>query len=265
MIPIMSYATIRFEVADQVATLTLNRPDKLNSFTAEMHAELKDALGRVAAADSGVRALLITGAGRGFCAGQDLSQRAGPVVPDLGETIEKQFNPLIRTLRTLEIPVIGAVNGTAAGAGMSLALACDITLAARSASFLQAFAKIGLIPDAGSTFFLPRLAGEARARGLAMLADKIGAEQAAAWGLIWKVVDDDKLLPEATALARHLAVQPTRGLALIKQALNRSAANDLDRQLDVERDLQRIAGRTEDYREGVAAFFEKRAPRFKGR
>jgi 2-(1,2-epoxy-1,2-dihydrophenyl)acetyl-CoA isomerase len=261
----MTYATIRFEVADQVATLTLNRPDKLNSFTAEMHAELKDALGRVATPDAGVRALLITGAGRGFCAGQDLSQRSGPVVPDLGETIEKQFNPLIRTLRTLEVPVIGAVNGVAAGAGMSLALACDITLAARSASFLQAFAKIGLIPDAGSTFFLPRLVGEARARGLAMLADKIGAEQAAAWGLIWKVLDDDQLMPEATALARHLAAQPTRGLALIKQAFNRSAGNDLDRQLDVERDLQRIAGRTEDYREGVAAFFEKRAPRFKGR
>ncbi len=261
----MTYATIRFEVADQVATLTLNRPDKLNSFTAEMHAELKDALGGVVATGSGVRALLITGAGRGFCAGQDLSQRSGPVVPDLGETIEKQFNPLIRTLRALEIPVIGAVNGTAAGAGMSLALACDITLAARSATFLQAFAKIGLIPDAGSTFFLPRLVGDARARGLAMLADKISAEQAAAWGLIWKVVEDDQLMPEATALARHLATQPTQGLALIKQALNQSAANDLDGQLDVERDLQRIAGRTEDYREGVAAFFDKRPPRFKGR
>jgi 2-(1,2-epoxy-1,2-dihydrophenyl)acetyl-CoA isomerase len=261
----MTYATIRFDVDGQVATLTLNRPDKLNSFTAEMHGELKDALGRVGASDSGVRALLITGAGRGFCAGQDLSQRTGPTVPDLGETIEKQFNPLIRTLRALEVPVIAAVNGVAAGAGMSLALACDITLAARSASFLQAFAKIGLVPDSGSTFFLPRLVGDARARGLAMLADKISADQAAAWGLIWKVVDDHQLVPEATDLARHLATQPTRGLALIKQALNQSAANDLDRQLDIERDLQRIAGRTEDYREGVAAFFEKRPPRFTGR
>lgn len=261
----MAYTTIRLDISDRVATLTLNRPDKLNAFTAEMHAELKDALARVAAPDAGARALLITGAGRGFCAGQDLSQRAGPVAPDLGETLETQFNPLIRTLRGLELPVIGAVNGVAAGAGASLALACDITLAARSASFLQAFAKIGLIPDSGSTFFLPRLVGEARARGLALLADKIGAEQAAAWGLIWKVVDDDRLMPEATALARHLATQPTRGLALIKQALNRSAANDLDRQLDLERDLQRVAGRTEDYREGVAAFLEKRPPQFKGR
>lgn len=261
----MAYTTIRLDIGDRVATLTLNRPDKLNAFTAEMHAELKDALARVAAPDAGARALLITGAGRGFCAGQDLSQRAGPVAPDLGETLETQFNPLIRTLRGLELPVIGAVNGVAAGAGASLALACDITLAARSASFLQAFAKIGLIPDSGSTFFLPRLVGEARARGLALLADKIGAEQAAAWGLIWKVVDDDRLMPEATALARHLATQPTRGLALIKQALNRSAANDLDRQLDLERDLQRVAGRTEDYREGVAAFLEKRPPQFKGR
>ena len=259
----MSYATIRLDIADQVATLTLNRPDKLNAFTAEMHGELQAALGQVAAIDSGVRALLITGAGRGFCAGQDLSQRARPV--DLGETIERYFNPLVRTLRRMEIPIIGAVNGVAAGAGMSLALACDITLAARSATFLQAFAKIGLVPDSGSTFFLPRLAGDARARGLAMLAEKITAEQAADWGLIWKVVDDDKLVEEAMGLARHLASQPTRGLALIKQALNQAASNDLDRQLDLERDLQRIAGRTEDYREGVAAFLEKRPPKFKGR
>ncbi len=261
----MTYKTIRFETAEQVATLTLDRPDKLNSFTAEMHSELRDAIGKVAMPDSGIRALLITGAGRGFCAGQDLNQRATMEAPDLGQTLDTLFNPLIRSLRNLELPVVAAVNGVAAGAGMSLALACDIVLAARSATFLQAFAKIGLIPDAGSTFFLPRLVGDARARGLAMLADKITAEQAAAWGMIWKVIDDDKLLAEAQGLARHLATQPTKGLALIKKALNQSAANDLDRQLDVERDTQRIAGRTEDYREGVAAFLAKRPPRFTGR
>ncbi len=263
----MSYSTILFEVADSVATLTLNRPDKLNSFTAEMHAELRDALAKVADPSEGCRALLITGAGRGFCAGQDLSQRqmtAGTAI-DLGETIDKQFNPLIRRLRSLPLPVIGAINGVAAGAGMSLALACDITLAARSASFLQAFAKIGLVPDSGSTYFLPRLAGDARARGLAMLAEKISAEQAESWGLIWKVIDDDKLQAEATALARHLATQPTKGLAMIKHALDQSSSNPLDVQLDLERDLQRALGHSADYREGVTAFLEKRPPKFTGR
>jgi 2-(1,2-epoxy-1,2-dihydrophenyl)acetyl-CoA isomerase len=261
----MTYSTVIFDLADGVATLTLNRPDKLNSFTAEMHAEIRDVVARVAVPGSGARALLITGAGRGFCAGQDLSQRKGMAVSsEVGESIDKLFNPLIRSLRKLELPIVGAVNGVAAGAGMSLALACDVTLAARSASFLQAFAKIGLVPDSGSTFFLPRLAGDARARGLAMLAEKISAEQAASWGLIWKVVDDDKLMDEARALARHLATQPTRALALIKQALNQAADNDLDRQLDLERDLQVRAAETDDYREGVAAFLEKRPARFKG-
>lgn len=262
----MSYSTILFEIADSVATLTLNRPDKLNSFTAEMHAELRDALGKVADPAGGCRALLITGAGRGFCAGQDLGQRqtTDNTSIDLGETIDKQFNPLIRRLRSLPLPVIGAINGVAAGAGMSLALACDITLAARSASFLQAFARIGLVPDSGSTYFLPRLAGDARARGLAMLAEKISAEQAVSWGLIWKVSDDDRLLTEATALARHLATQPTKGLAMIKHALDQSSTNSLDAQLDLERDLQRTLGRTADYREGVTAFLEKRPPRFTG-
>lgn len=260
----MSYQTILFETADGIARITLNRPEKLNAFTAEMHAELRDALGKVEA--GGVRALLLTGAGRGFCAGQDLSQRRGSTTaPDLGETLDTLYNPLIRRLRALEMPVIGAVNGVAAGAGMSLALACDITLAARSASFLQAFAKIGLLPDSGSTYFLPRLAGDARARALALLAEKITAEQAAAWGLIWKVVDDAKLMDEAEALARHLASQPTKALGFIKRALDAAAGNTLDTQLDLERDLQREAGRTEDYREGVAAFLEKRAPIFKGR
>ena len=260
----MSYQTILFEAADGIARITLNRPDKLNAFTAEMHAELRDALGKVEAGDT--RVLLLTGVGRGFCAGQDLSQRkGGTTAPDLGETLDTLYNPLIRRLRALEMPVIGAVNGVAAGAGMSLALACDITLAARSASFLQAFAKIGLLPDSGSTYFLPRLAGDARARALALLAEKITAEQAAAWGLIWKVVDDARLMEEAEALARHLASQPTKALGFIKRALDAAAGNTLDAQLDLERDLQREAGRTEDYREGVAAFLEKRAPIFKGR
>jgi len=260
----MSYQTILFEAADGIARITLNRPDKLNAFTAEMHAELRDALDKVEAGDT--RVLLLTGVGRGFCAGQDLSQRkGGTTAPDLGETLDTLYNPLIRRLRALEMPVIGAVNGVAAGAGMSLALACDITLAARSASFLQAFAKIGLLPDSGSTYFLPRLAGDARARALALLAEKITAEQAAAWGLIWKVVDDARLMEEAEALARHLASQPTKALGFIKRALDAAAGNTLDAQLDLERDLQREAGRTEDYREGVAAFLEKRAPIFKGR
>lgn len=261
----MNYSTIIFDLADGVATLTLNRPDKLNSFTADMHAEIRDVLARIAIPSSGARALLITGAGRGFCAGQDLSQRKGmSVSSEVRESIDKLFNPLIRNLRRLELPIVGAVNGVAAGAGMSLALACDVTLAARSATFLQAFAKIGLVPDSGSTFFLPRLAGDARARGLAMLAEKIPAEQAASWGLIWKVVDDNKLMDEANALARHLATQPTRALALIKQALNQAADNDLDRQLDLERDLQVLAAETDDYREGVAAFLEKRPAKFRG-
>jgi 2-(1,2-epoxy-1,2-dihydrophenyl)acetyl-CoA isomerase len=259
----MPYQTLLFEVADGVARITLNRPDKLNTFTPEMHRELRDALDRSEAA--GARAVLLTGAGRGFCAGQDLGQRRGNELPDLGETIDTLYNPLIRRLRALPVPVVGAINGVAAGAGMSIALACDIALAARSASFLQAFAKIGLVPDSGSTWFLPRLAGDARARALAMLAEKITAEQAAAWGLIWKAVDDDKLMSEAGALARHLATQPTKALARIKQALNAAAVNPLDAQLDLERDLQRELGRSEDYREGVAAFFEKRPPRFVGR
>jgi 2-(1,2-epoxy-1,2-dihydrophenyl)acetyl-CoA isomerase len=263
----MSYTTILFDVADGVATLTLNRPDKLNAFTAEMHAELRDALAKVAEPTTGCRSLLITGAGRGFCAGQDLTQRqmTDNKAIDLGETIDKQFNPLIRSLRSLALPVVGAINGVAAGAGMSLALACDITFAARSATFLQAFAKLGLVPDSGSTYFLPRLAGDARARGLAMLAEKISAEQALSWGLIWKVVDDDTLAAETTALARHLATQPTKGLALIKHALDQSAANTLDEQLDLERDLQRTLGHSADYREGVTAFLEKRPPKFTGR
>ncbi|HYD64411.1 2-(1,2-epoxy-1,2-dihydrophenyl)acetyl-CoA isomerase PaaG [Azospirillum sp.] len=263
----MTYSTILFEVAEGVATLTFNRPDKLNSFTTEMHAEVRDALAKVQG-DPSIRCLLLTAAGRGFCAGQDLSDRAvapGAAMPDLGESLEKNYNPLVRALRGLEFPVVCAVNGVAAGAGANIALACDIVLAARSASFIQPFCKLGLVPDSGGTWFLPRLVGSGRATALAMLGDKVSAEQAEAWGMIYKVVDDAALQDEAKKLARHLATQPTKGLALIKQAMQASATNTLDEQLDLERDYQRQAGRTQDYREGVAAFTEKRAPKFEGK
>lgn len=259
--------TLLFQIENGVATLTLNRPDRLNSFNTEMHVELKDALKQVQDPANKVRCLLITGAGRGFCAGQDLSDRAvapGNDAPDLGESIDKRYNPLIRTLRALEMPVICAVNGVAAGAGANLAFACDIVLAARSASFIQAFCKIGLVPDSGGTWTLPRLVGQARAVALSMLGDKVSAEQAEAWGMIWKCVDDDQLPAEAAKLAAHLATQPTKGLALIKRALAASSTNTLDQQLDLERDLQRLAGRTRDYQEGVAAFMEKRVADFQG-
>jgi 2-(1,2-epoxy-1,2-dihydrophenyl)acetyl-CoA isomerase len=248
-----------------VLTVTLNRPDKLNSFNEAMHAALQGALDRMEG-EPAIRAVLLTGAGKGFCAGQDLGDRnmAADQDIDLGLTIERLYNPLVRRLRALEKPVVCAVNGVAAGAGANLALACDIVLAARSARFIQAFCRIGLAPDSGGTYFLPRLIGEARARALALTGEAVSAEQALAWGLIWQVVEDDRLLAEAGALARRLAAGPTRGLGLIKRALNASLANDLDRQLDLERDLQREAGRTADYREGVAAFLAKRPAVFRG-
>jgi 2-(1,2-epoxy-1,2-dihydrophenyl)acetyl-CoA isomerase len=246
--------------------ITLNRPDRLNSFNEAMHADLMSAL-LDAEADGSCRALVLTGAGRGFCAGQDLSDRVfNPgQVPDLSSTLERLYNPLVRKIRSLQMPVICAVNGVAAGAGANIALACDIVLAARSAKFIQAFAKLGLVPDSGGTWFLPRLVGTARARALALLAEPIPAEQAEAWGMIWKAVDDAALTDEAHRLAAHFAVQPTVGLGLIKRALDASEMNDLDRQLDLERDLQGRAGRTPDYLEGVTAFFEKRQPKFTGR
>ncbi|MBQ0824730.1 2-(1,2-epoxy-1,2-dihydrophenyl)acetyl-CoA isomerase PaaG [Microvirga terrae] len=246
--------------------ITLNRADRLNSFNEAMHAALMSAL-LDAEADEACRALVLTGAGRGFCAGQDLSDRvfSPGQVPDLSSTLERLYNPLVRKLRALRMPVICAVNGVAAGAGANLALACDIVLAARSAKFIQAFAKLGLVPDSGGTWFLPRLVGPARARALALLAEPVPAEQAEAWGMIWKAVEDGALMDEAHRLAAHFAVQPTVGLGLIKQALDASETRDLDSQLDLERDLQGQAGRTPDYIEGVTAFFEKRQPKFTGR
>jgi 2-(1,2-epoxy-1,2-dihydrophenyl)acetyl-CoA isomerase len=262
----VDYQHILFAVEGGVARLTLNRPARLNSFIVAMHEEVRDALAQVAA-DRSVRVLVLTGGGRAFCAGQDLADRSvapGAAPPDLGESIERYYVPLVLALRRLPIPVLCAVNGAAAGAGANIALACDIVIAARSASFLEAFCKLGLLPDTGGTYFLPRLLGQARATGLAMLGDKLSAEQAAAWGLIWKCVDDDQLAAETEAMARHFASAPTLGLARTKQALQASGLNTLEQQLDLERDGMRELGLSADYREGVAAFLEKRAPRFVG-
>lgn len=251
--------------ADGVLAVTLNRPEKLNAFVAEMHAGLREAV-TLAEEDASIRALLVTGAGRGFCAGQDLAERDldDPKL-DLGGGLETNYNPLVRRLRALPKPVIAAVNGVAAGAGANFALACDIVIAARSASFLQAFARIGLVPDCGGTYFLPRLAGSARAMGMALLAEPVTAEDAERWGLIWKCVDDAKLMDEALGIARSLAAGPTHTYGRIKQAIHASAGNTLSEQLDLERDFQREIGRHGDYREGVTAFREKRKPQFTGR
>lgn len=250
-----------------VTRLTLNRPDKLNAFTLQMHGELRAGL-EAASADPQCRVVVLTGAGRAFSAGQDLAEVGSSTdasVPDPGSRLEKAYNPLIKLIASLEKPVICAVNGVAAGAAANVALACDLVYAARSASFLQAFARIGLIPDAGGTWALPRLVGAARARGLALLAEPLSAEKAEAWGLIWKAVDDDKLESEVSAVAGKLAAAPTYALALAKRALAASSTNTLPQQLDLERDLQRLAGASPDAREGIAAFLEKRPPKYTGR
>lgn len=262
----MSDRPILIEARPGYRRITLNRPQRLNAFTTAMHEALAAAIVE-AEADAGCRALLLTGAGRAFSSGQDLNERLTPagevVVP--GEALERYYNPLVRKLRALPFPVVAAVNGIAAGAACNIALACDIVLAARSASFLQAFARLGLVPDAGGTWLLPRLVGQARARGLALLAEPLPAERAEAWGLIWKAVDDDALIPEAERLCAQLAAGPTFGLGLIKRALDAAEDNDLAAQLDLERRLQREAGSHPDYAEGVRAFLEKRRANFSGR
>jgi 2-(1,2-epoxy-1,2-dihydrophenyl)acetyl-CoA isomerase len=259
----VTYETISFEQRGAVARITLNRPDRLNSFTKAMHEELREALANIGQA----RVVVLTGAGRGFCAGQDLNDRAvapGEAV-DLGETVEQSWNPLIRTLTTLPQPVIARVNGVAAGAGANVALACDIVVAAKSARFIQSFSAIGLIPDSGGTWVLPRLVGQARALGLALTGEPLAADKAAEWGLIWKAVEDDALDAEVDAIADKLASLPPLGLAAVKEMVRSSWQYSLDEELDRQAGAMRRLGFTEDYREGVAAFLEKRSPTFTGR
>jgi 2-(1,2-epoxy-1,2-dihydrophenyl)acetyl-CoA isomerase len=259
----MAYETIDFKADGAIARVTLNRPDRLNSFTAQMHEELRDALTSLGDA----RVLVLTGAGRGFCAGQDLNDRAvapGETV-DLGDTVNQCWNPLIRALTSLPQPVIARVNGVAAGAGANVALACDIVVAAKSARFIQSFSAIGLIPDSGGTWALPRLVGQARALGLALTGEPLSAEKAAEWGMIWRAVDDDALDAEIDAIADKLAALPPLGLAAIKEMIRSSWQYSLDEELERQAGAMRRLGFTEDYREGVAAFLEKRPPNFTGR
>jgi 2-(1,2-epoxy-1,2-dihydrophenyl)acetyl-CoA isomerase len=262
----MTFETITYHVEAGIARLTLNRPDRLNSFTDAMHEEIRQAMDALEA-DASARVLVLSGAGRGFCAGQDLNDRSvssGDGPPDLGASVEKNYKPLVMRLQNLRMPTVCAVNGVAAGAGASLALACDIVIAARSASFLQAFSKIGLIPDTGGTWFLPQRVGMARAMGLALLAEKLPAEKAAEWGLIWACVEDAELAATVDKIATQFASAPTRALVRTRQAMRASMNNDLETQLDLEGNMMRELGQAHDYREGVAAFMAKRAPVFKG-
>ena len=262
----MDFSDIIYEKSERIATVTFNRPDRMNAWTPRMDEELRNAMCD-ADGDPETRVIIVTGAGRAFCAGQDLGDRA--VAPggklDLGASIEEYYAPLVRSLRALPLPVVCAVNGVAAGAGANLALACDLVLAAHSAVFYEPFCMLGLVPDTGGTWVLPRLVGTARAMGLALLGDKLPAEQAAAWGLIWRALPDAELMPAVEALVARLAKAPTRGLARTKQAIYAAADNTLDDQLEVERDFQRELGNSADYQEGVAAFLAKRPPQFQGR
>lgn len=262
----MSFETIKYEVSEGIATLTFNRPEVFNSLNEQMHAELKQALGQVKK-DKSIRVLIITGEGKAFCAGQDLNDRSvndGDAKLDLGESIERKYNPLIKTIYNLEMPVICKVNGVAAGAGVGIALACDFVIANEKASFIQAFCKIGLVPDSGNSFFLPKLVGMARAKELCMLGDKLSAQTAQEYGLISRVYSLEEIDDEVQKLAKHFSTAPTYGLSLIKKALNESIENSLDEQLELEKNLQRAAGHSNDYKEGVAAFLGKRAPNFQG-
>ena len=263
----MDYQNIIAEEKNGVGYLTFNRPKALNSFNVDMHREVAEVL-NLWTKNPDVRCVVISGEGRGFCAGQDLGDRVvdpNAEAPDLGYSIETYYNPLIKTIVNMPKPVICAVNGVAAGAGANIALACDLVIAAKSANFVQAFCRLGLVPDSAGTWFLPRAVGHARAMGLALLGDKLPAETAKEWGMIWDVVEDAELKTKVTELAERLAKQPTFGLSLIKKAIHQSSNNTFDEQMLLERDLQRIAGRSEDYREGVQAFMNKHEPNFKGR